>query len=126
VECERIPLEVSPPIFGIKCFLMIEEDEFEAMDFSAKRIWEETIKEIRDSPSDKFSTKKVFVAGIVRVAKDHGKTFEAGYVSSHEWLRSEDVQVYLGRFHATLEHKIANADKDQEVDKAWRIYRSKK
>jgi len=106
--------------------LLIEEDEFEAMGFSAKRVWEEAIKEVRDSSSDKFSTKKDFVDEIIRVAKDHGKNFEAGYVSSHEWLRPQDVQVYLNRFRATLKHRIANADKDQEVDKAWSIYGSKK
>jgi hypothetical protein len=105
---------------------MIEEDEFEAMEFSAKRIWEAAIKGVSGSPSNQFSTKEVFVAEIIRVAKDRGKTFEAGYISSHEWLRSQDVQVYLDRFHVTLKHKIANADKDQEVDKAWRIYRSMK
>ncbi|MBS7643191.1 hypothetical protein KEJ26_01160 [Candidatus Bathyarchaeota archaeon] len=105
---------------------MIEEDEFEAMDFCANRIWKEAIKEVSGNLSNKFLTKTAFTAEIVRVAKEYAKTFEEGYISSHGWLRSQSVQAYLNRFRTTLQRKITNVERDREVIEAWGIRGSKK
>jgi tRNA 2-selenouridine synthase SelU len=121
-----MPLENSRAMAVIKCFFMIEEDEFEAMDFCANRIWKEAIKQVSSSLSNKVLTEAAFTTEIVRVAKEYAKTFERGYISSHGWLRPKDVQVYLNRFRTNLQRKIANVEKDPEVVEAWGIYRSKK